>query len=168
MGISYLPHNDYRSMRGMGRDLADLAANLLLNYFQGARNVLDLGSGKGRLVSALAKGGVNAYGVDLRNAMERDEDRLVIADARALPFADRSFDLVTERMMLMDMLELQGFPKEEFAKIGVEAWRVLRPGGSLVLFQPPKGYIFISHLAQFRYEEITPYMHAYTKVVQWA
>ncbi len=76
-------------------------------------------------------------GIDLTAAMLRrarakaDETgvpfELAVADARALPFADASFD----RLMNNNMFGL--VPERDFAPILGEMRRVLRPGGRLVI-----------------------------------
>jgi len=63
--------------------------------------VLDVGCGKGYLLYdfTLVVPGVEVYGLDIskyaiRNAKEEIRDRLQVGNANALPYPDRSFDLV--------------------------------------------------------------------------
>src|SRR5439155_7421146 len=58
----------------------------------------------------------------------RSVRRLVRRDISALPFADRSFDLVTANMVV----EHLGDPEQQFREVA----RVLRPGGSFLLHTP--------------------------------
>ncbi|HEX9436194.1 MAG TPA: class I SAM-dependent methyltransferase, partial [Candidatus Limnocylindria bacterium] len=86
--------------------------------------VLDMGCGDGRF---LPRGGI---GLDidlerLRAARERST-LLVGGDARALPFADRSFDTVYAHRMLNDTGDV--------ARALSEAARVLRARGTLLVF----------------------------------
>jgi len=95
------------------------------------RRVLDVGAGTGRLLAAIH--GIfptaEAVGVDLAAGMSSAAaDNLIgtgieilTADAEALPFEDRSFDLVvsTSTFQWLDTLD------RAFA----EAYRVLQPGG---------------------------------------
>lgn len=59
----------------------------------GGPRILDVGSGNGRYVDALRAIGRDAVGVDLRPLVsEAAAGTAIIAEAAALPFADRSFD----------------------------------------------------------------------------
>lgn len=92
-------------------------------------DVLDIGCGGGFLTNALAKVGHTVSGIDLsteslRIAAETDLTKSVRyshADAYALPFEDKIFDVVCA----MDLLEHVDTP----GKVIQEASRVLRPGG---------------------------------------
>jgi len=94
--------------------------------------VLDLGCGAGFLSNYLAARGHQVTGIDraaevLPVARANDASRSVryeVGDARALPFAAGSFDVVCA----MDLLERT----EEPERVIAEASRVLAPGGLLV------------------------------------
>ncbi|MEZ4611653.1 MAG: methyltransferase domain-containing protein [Caldilineaceae bacterium] len=103
-------------------------------------SVLDLGAGTGGLAMQLAKrADVTVVGIDISPAMlERAElerlqgDRKLarrvdfrLAAAQQLPFRNERFDAVTCRLML----HLNRKPERILAEI----WRVLKPGGILVL-----------------------------------
>jgi malonyl-CoA O-methyltransferase len=99
----------------------------------GARDLLDVGAGTGRLVASLlaSRPGLRASAVDLAPGMCRAARAAVpaaavaAADAEALPFAAARFDLVlsTSAFQWLERLE---------PALG-ECARVLRPGGRLVL-----------------------------------
>lgn len=107
----------------------------ILAAVSGARRVLDVGCGGGRLTIALAAAGAEVTGVDtsgerLEQARRRAEGAgteislLEVDFDMPLPFADASFDAVTSRLALM----AAGDP---VATLG-ELRRVLDHGGRLV------------------------------------
>ena len=95
------------------------------------RRTLDLGCGEGRLSRDLKVLGHQVVAVDASTTMlraARDADHELeahLADAAALPFADRAFDCVVAFMSLQDVDDLEGAVSE--------AARVLEPGGRLCL-----------------------------------
>jgi SAM-dependent methyltransferase len=100
---------------------------------KGARLALDLGCGTGSNRQTLLSFSERVIGVDLGwGALQLnwplDSASLCQADAMNLPFIDRCFDLV----VALDLLE--HLPDEN---LGVrEMWRILKPGGYLVIFVP--------------------------------
>ena len=115
---------------------------------RGDERVLDMGCGRGAVLVAVARrltsGRVigidlwstrdqsgNASDVTRRNAsLEGVLDRVDIetGDMRALPFADGSFDLVVSSLAIHN---IRG--NADRARAVSEAWRVLKPGGRLVI-----------------------------------
>jgi ubiquinone/menaquinone biosynthesis C-methylase UbiE len=94
------------------------------------RRVLDLGCGVGALLPHLDRVAPRALivGLDRTEAMVALGPRdfpLLVGDAAELPFADGSFDAVVMAFMLFHLPR----PTAGLA----EAWRVLRPGGSVGL-----------------------------------
>jgi SAM-dependent methyltransferase len=110
--------------------------------------VLDMGCGRGAVLVAVARrlssGRVtgidlwsthdqsgNARDVTIRNAaLEGVQNRVEIetGDMRALPFPDRTFDLVVSSLAIHNISS-----NAERAKAVAEAWRVLKPGGRLAI-----------------------------------
>jgi SAM-dependent methyltransferase len=93
------------------------------------RATLDIGCGEGRVTRDLAARGHAVNGVDTAPtlveaaAAAHPDGRYLVADAAALPFADRAFDVVTAYNSLMDVADMRGAV--------AEAARVLDPGGRL-------------------------------------
>lgn len=108
-----------RSDLGLPR-LRDRVAGLLVAT--GARRVLDVGAGQGALVSRLAEGGVEAWGVDPCVA---GGSRVLRARAEALPFGRGAFDAVASALVLHYVSDAE--------QAVAEIRRVLAPGGRLVL-----------------------------------
>lgn len=95
--------------------------------------VADVGCGPGALVPYLAAGGLEPHGVDLSPEMVRVARRdhpgvpFEVADVRALPFADASFDGAVAWYSLMYL------PPHDRPRAFGEIARVVRPGGHLVV-----------------------------------
>jgi SAM-dependent methyltransferase len=100
----------------------------------GARRVLDVGCGSGRLTVPLAQAGAEVTGMDTsaerladaRRLAEKADVRLTLVEAdmeEPLPFADASFDAVTSRLSLM-------IPRDAVPTLR-ELARVLEPGGRI-------------------------------------
>jgi exopolysaccharide biosynthesis WecB/TagA/CpsF family protein len=102
--------------------------------------VLDLGCGNGCYTAELMRRSANVLGVDLQmphlKAFREAIPRLQAAGEN-LPFASESFDAVT----MIEVLE----HTECDSQVLNECFRVLKPGGFLVLFVPNKCYPFESH-----------------------
>jgi SAM-dependent methyltransferase len=115
---------------------------------RGDERVLDMGCGRGAVLTAVARrlksGRVtgidlwsthdqsgNSRDVTMRNAsLEGVQDRIDVetGDMRAMPFADRSFDLVVSSLAIHNIRS-----NEARAEAIAEAWRVLKPGGRLAI-----------------------------------
>ncbi len=115
---------------------------------RGDERVLDMGCGRGAVLTAVAKrlrsgrvSGIdvwsahdqsgNARDVTLRNAsLEGVAGRVEVetGDMRAIPFPDAAFDLVVSSLAIHNIPS-----RADRAKAIAEAWRVLRPGGRLAI-----------------------------------
>ena len=98
------------------------------------KNILDIGCGTGSLLSKLLyqKPQVRAFGLDLSEKMlEVAKERLpknvelVYGEAEALPYDNKKFEVVT----MIDSLGFFVNPEQA----AIEAYRVLKPGGQLVI-----------------------------------
>lgn len=108
---------------------AELLDRIQLDAAVGARRVLELGCGTGRLlgqVTAPVRIGVDVSAGMLAEARARQLE-VARADAHALPFADASFDAILAGKGVFRYLDLD--------RALAECVRVLRPGGVLALHQ---------------------------------
>jgi ubiquinone/menaquinone biosynthesis C-methylase UbiE len=100
-------------------------------------NLLDVACGTGRFLRSVkdAFPGVRATGIDLsesyvgearRHLRRRGRTRVMVANAEALPFADKSQDIVTTIFLYHEL------PPKVRRIVAGELARVLKPGGMLV------------------------------------
>jgi SAM-dependent methyltransferase len=132
-----LGHPSYVWRAGQERRLS-----LIRRYAQlEGRRVLDAGCGVGLYVAAFRRFTETAYGVDLdaeKVAQAAGHSPYVqVASVEALPFADGSFDLVLSHEVVEHVADDRA--------AAVEAVRVLRPGGRLVIYAPNRLYFFETH-----------------------
>jgi N-acetylglucosaminyldiphosphoundecaprenol N-acetyl-beta-D-mannosaminyltransferase len=104
------------------------------------KSVLDLGCGNGCYTAELARRAAFVCGVDLQRPHLKEFRQpipRVEAAGENLPFASETFDVVT----MIEVLEHTRCDEEVLK----ECFRVMKPGGLLVLFVPNKMYPFESH-----------------------
>jgi SAM-dependent methyltransferase len=120
----------------------------------GARTVLDVGCGVGTSVTTLVERGYDAYGVDLGalvpfwSRLGRPPERFVVVDAEhlALPFDDGSLDLAYSIGAIEHVGTADGHARRrpDYHDLRTqwvrEVWRTLRPGGTLLLGGPNRGF----------------------------
>lgn len=103
--------------------------------------ILDVGCGLGMYVEKFRQFSDQVYGVDIEvdRIVEggRRLPNLFAAAAETLPFADNCFDV----LLLHEVLEHVADDRQ----VVQEAYRVLRPGGRMVIFVPNRLYPFETH-----------------------
>jgi dolichol-phosphate mannosyltransferase len=101
---------------------------IILEFTGNSSAVLDIGCGSSRIILDLKE----AVGLDILfrklRFLKPNHDKLVCASTFALPFKNESFDVVINSQVI------EHIPEDP--KIMSEMWRVLRPGGTLVLGTP--------------------------------
>jgi ubiquinone/menaquinone biosynthesis C-methylase UbiE len=131
MEIGYHPNRDAVSLN---MTFASQFLSMILQVNPYAKNLLDVGCGHGTMIETAQQRGLTAFGIDLRGEVGRNR-KFAQADARALPFPDDNFDIVTERDVSVDMYQLLKMRPDDVLRMYQEAYRVLRSGG--VLFSIP-------------------------------
>jgi SAM-dependent methyltransferase len=143
--LQSIPSNLYSTLRGKFAVWAELLDSLAL---RGDEHALDMGCGRGAILSMLAKmlPHGRALGLDLWRFRDqsgnspdatwrnldaecvRNRCELVTADMRAVPFPDSTFDLVVSNVAIHNIEGHQGR-----GQAVDEAVRVLKPGGRLLI-----------------------------------
>lgn len=130
----------------VGRRLEIIRAHLDVDSCQ----LLDCGCGTGGYLAALnAVKGIKAHGLEYEQdkynqALERGipESSITLGDIQDLPFESESFDAV----LLNEVLEHVPDHDEGLQ----EVYRVLRPGGVILVFSPNRCYPFETHGAYLK------------------
>jgi SAM-dependent methyltransferase len=124
---------------------------LLLGEARAGERVLDLGCGAGRFVAALREAGADPVGVELAEAaLERARanapgaDLRRLADDGSIPLEHASVDLVWCSEVLEHVADT--------AHLLLEARRVLRPGGRLLVTVPYHGRLKVAVIALASFE----------------
>jgi SAM-dependent methyltransferase len=104
---------------------------IILNFAGHSSSILDIGCGSSRIILDLKE----AVGMDILfrklRFLKPRHAKLVQASTFALPFKDESFDVVINSQVIEHV--------PEDPEIMGEMWRVLRPGGTLILGTPDYG-----------------------------
>lgn len=161
-------HEEFIDSGGMRLPLR-LSIPLELAGVRAGMQIVDIGCGRGEILLHCAQRGAQAWGLDyageavvltreLLQASTSPEERDLIgvqqANATRLPFASESTDLI----FMLDVVE-HLYPAELKAALD-EAWRILRPGGRLVIHTMPNlwyyrfGYPLYRGLQRLRGERL--------------
>jgi len=108
------------------------------------KHILDCGCGRGKYVLKLLQQSAHVYGVEYDpekvrayKKLKNHSDHVVQGNIERLTFEDARFDLVLLNEVLEHVSDEEAVLKEIF--------RVLKPGGHLVLFSPNRCYPFETH-----------------------
>jgi ubiquinone/menaquinone biosynthesis C-methylase UbiE len=134
----YAPFYDWENARTLGRRDVPFWRSLAVHT---GGQVLELGSGTGRISLPLARAGVRVVGIDrsgpmldrarsrVRRAKLADRVRLVRGDIRFLPFASANLSMVMAPYGVLQSL----LRERDLAATLAEVRRVLEPGGTFGL-----------------------------------
>jgi SAM-dependent methyltransferase len=132
-----LGHPSYVWRRGQDRRLALIQQFVELR----AKRVLDVGCGLGMYVSRFRQFSDDVYGVDVDpDKIARASEwlpNLRVAQAEELPFDSGSFDVI----LLNEVIEHVDDDRRTIR----EAYRVLAPGGHVIIYAPNRLYPFETH-----------------------
>jgi ubiquinone/menaquinone biosynthesis C-methylase UbiE len=176
------PATGYVNIQPAGGDTAtplNLAKRLrLMERYTDVRGkrVLDCGCGAGDYVTALLEVGADAWGIEyarekVASSHSSVTGRLSVGDLGEIAVGDAAFDVA----LLNEVLE--HVPDDR--RVLRELWRILRPGGTLIIFSPNRRYPFETHGAKLRrsgrkvphYIPLIPYIPlalASTVIEPWA
>jgi ubiquinone/menaquinone biosynthesis C-methylase UbiE len=132
-----LGHPSYVWRRGQDRRLAFIRKYVELR----AKRILDIGCGLGMYVSQFRQFSDDVHGVDIDpDKIARASESLPnlhVSPAEELPFDDDSFDII----LLNEVIEHVDDDRQTIR----EAYRVLAPGGHIVVYAPNRLYPFETH-----------------------
>jgi ubiquinone/menaquinone biosynthesis C-methylase UbiE len=124
----------------------DLYRDVIRKYLQPGQRLLDAGCGRYLTFSKELSRSARVVGIDLEPTLQTDNQSApfgVRGDLSRLPFVSDHFDMAISRSVVEHLED----PQQVFR----EFWRVLRPGGKIVIVTPNK-YDYVSLIAA-----ITPY-----------
>ena len=142
----------FKSLYLYNQQLLDVITRSLGNKLKD-KKILEVGCGKGKESLELSRAGAEVTGIDfshnaissLKNIIEATSSKMTAlqCDARNLPFQGNSFDLVFSQGVIEHFTNPQPLLREQF--------RVLKPGGIIVVEVPNKYniYTIYKHVMMF-------------------
>ncbi|MCS6886461.1 MAG: class I SAM-dependent methyltransferase [Acidobacteriota bacterium] len=123
------------------RNLVVEVVNTLLAGYDYKASIFDVGCGTGATLEAIQQYG-EVFGTDMAQAAiefcrKRGLQRLAISRLEQLGYLSESFDLVTA----LDVLE----HVDQDLKAMAEIYRILKPGGAVVITVPAYGFLWSEH-----------------------
>ncbi len=109
------------------------------------QKILELGCGRGEFLNEFVNCGLEGHGVDLSDYSEKFFSKLKFKKVdmanEKLPYEDNYFDVIYSK----SVIEHFYFPEKLFQ----EAYRVLKPGGTIITLTPEWKYIYKSFYEDF-------------------
>jgi SAM-dependent methyltransferase len=131
---------------------------IILGYLEGHQGIVDIGCGSSRIILDLP----DAVGVDILQNKLRwlrpHHHRLVRGRCEGLPFRDGSFDTVIHSEVIEHV--------PDTPEIWNEMWRVLRPGGTLILGTPDYSR-WLWWLLEWIYGKLLPGAYAHEHITHF-
>lgn len=151
-------HKQYTQRRRHKLNTAAIRLSALAPYVPSPKpRLLDIGCSIGAIVEAANNFGWNGTGVDVsQTAVDFCCDRGLDCyhfDGESLPFSDCSFDTITSWHVIEHVFDVAATLREWF--------RVLKPGGVMVLETPDAGYLKV-RMQGARYQKFWAPEHIYT------
>lgn len=144
------PGLDYDFMRYMGvePEAQRQIQSHYLPYFADCQRVLDLGCGDGDFMRLLAERNVDVLGVDsdAKPLQSLREQGLTVVESDVFDYLENAAEQSFDGIFCAHLVE--HLPHDLTYKLVQQAWRLLRPGGVLVLATPDVRSLF-SHLEMF-------------------
>lgn len=134
----------------------------LIKRFKLVKNqkVLELGCGRGEFLNEFVVNGFEGHGVDLSDYCKKffpdlNFKKVDLANEK-LPYEDNSFDIIYSK----SIIEHFYYPEKVFQ----EAYRVLKPGGTIITLTPEWQYIYKSFYEDFTHR--TPFTSVSLRDIQ--
>jgi SAM-dependent methyltransferase len=141
---------DYAFLQHMGHNSAQQKVHqrIYLDFFVGCSRVVDLGCGNGEFVEMLRERGVDAVGVDVDPEMVRHlrERGTPVVEQDVLNYMADLPALSVDGVFSAHLVE--HLPYKAVLQLVQDAYRVLRPGGTIVLVTPDPRSLY-AHLEMY-------------------